>query len=230
MIPRNSMRRILLAFVVPGLLLGAVILSRIAETDAPVRMGGFPAQPIPGMEVSLGQAEAVAGSSLPELPPAVLSDVCSGVSFPVERLAVWASTGADKGAQLGETYSHGIWMSLTPVSDYRPSTFSGDELRPVEDAFSPDDFPKSLATVSVRGHLAWGKEVNPSVRCLNDTVTDVPVRVDAGSIVPGVSRLAVMFNPTLNGNLTWSERGYVVEIAGLFSMKQLQELAEKMTW
>lgn len=176
------------------------------------------------------------------MPPTTLVDHCSGTGTTLVRLAVWATPVEQSPALLGVTFSDGVWMSLTPVGLYDANAVRSGELLPVAQAFSSEDFPTRLQTTEVRGHVAWAKEVSPDISCDPGMVKSVEL-ADGGGVgvgrtdaTPGITGSAardaeaVMFAPTLNGTLTWLERGYVVEIAGPYELTRLVDLAQEMTW
>jgi hypothetical protein len=133
--------------------------------------------PIPGVKVDPAVAAGLVPFAVPQLPTDSVPDPCSGALDDVRLLETWVSSpspNADN--RFGAVYSDGIWLSVGPMSDFSPDILKGGELRPVETAFAPEDQPRTLATVIVRGHVGWAKDLASDFSCKTDSeaIVDAP--------------------------------------------------------
>lgn len=229
--------RWVVGLAVPGLLLGAAVFSSFIgdeERGRPIRNTVFPNQPIPGERVSLERAASRVPYSIPVLPSEKLNDPCDGASSEVSVLAVWASTTATsrEDRRTGMNYSHGIWVSISPISGLDAQAQAKGELRPVEEAFSKDDYPEGLRTGGVRGHVAWIKDLSAEFSCESTgrVGVDAPHGESAAPGSPSSTSKAIMYDPTQIASLNWAEQGVVVELVGPYSAETLSELAQGITW
>lgn len=219
----------LLASLPVVLLIAVVTVSALTSSlggSEEVRLSNqFPSQPIPGTEVPMAAASKQLHYYLPILPEVSLVDVCTQELSPLTPLQVFVSSDSPN-AQSGMTYSNGIWVSVTPVSQYARSIQEAGELPPVNEWFSEGDYPTELATSAVHGKTAWVKELSKDFSCQSASSKSVPnTKSVDGSPVPEPP-LAKMFDPTKSGDITWLENGLVIDISGPYSVEQLMALAD----
>lgn len=196
----------------------------------------FPAQPIPGKQVSLDRAADLPSFSTSLMvPPSMVSDPCTGDGAILELRNAWiAEVGSESESippQLGMNYTEGVWVSMSAVETFGDSIAKGDELPPVVEAFSTDDFPEGLRDGSVRGHPAWIKDLG-DFKCGETTASAISGdSVQAGELSDGLDepdQPAVMFDPTVLASVQWMEDGYVIEVVGPYRADQLAAFAESM--
>lgn len=193
--------------------------------------------PIAGDAVTIEEARARASYAIPLLPEASMSEVCDEGSIRLHLLQAWSNhRGTDpEFHQTALTYNHGAYLQLEPVTAYRFGIVP--ELPPVEDAFSPDDYPEGLSTSTVRGHVAWVNELEAPVTCPERP--DLTISYTPGPECPnGMCTTgpppqapgAFMFSPTETAVVKWLERGVVMDIVGPYPSEILKALAEGMRW
>jgi len=221
--------------IVPFIVGGAILAGFIVPSSDQPRRLAFPTQPVPGEEVSLEQAQMRADFDVPLLSPQRLTAACATENEPELRLlATWASDVEDKSLQIGFNYSHGIWVSISPITVYSSDALNGSELAPVSEAFTQADFPSQLETVSVRDHTGWLKPLSRSFDCDSGqpVVPHEPVSprpsISPDEVAEG--NRGVMYDPTTIGSLEWAERGVIVNIAGPYDSGTLMELADGIDW
>lgn len=164
------MRRLLVGLLVPALVASMAVAEAFFTSDpspSPRAEAAYQTQPIPGELTSLAEARQRVSYSLPLVKASALSNPCGSGAGPVTLLDVWASPATSESTpserQVGMNYTHGLWVSLAPPSLY---VFPDEaELPTVEQAFSPDDYPASVSTGSVRGHVAWVRQGDPAAAC-----------------------------------------------------------------
>jgi hypothetical protein len=209
--------------------------------DVPLYSGGL-GTPIPGEPVSLAQARLRVDYPIPILGSSALPDACTEVQGPVTLIQMWAtSEGEDRELrQVGSSYSHGLWISVTPLAGYNFGNVS--EMPTVESWFGPEDPETRLETSSVRGHVAWAGQLDPNFSCEGARVPEVIQSPSANvpevhteekecaglKCVPDAAK--IMFNPMMTGSVTWLENGVAVNLVGPYSVAQLAALAENITW
>ncbi len=233
---RTRHRSWLVGAMIPAILAGTAIGAALSS-DRAEGPGHMPAMfwgaPIPGEQVpSLAIASDRTGSALPLLPPMELKDACTHLSSPLELRAIWASSPwVEEGhRQAGMNYTHGVWVSVSPLSGYVPSMQKAQELPRVEEFFPENDYPKSLVTGDIRGHTAWIRELPTSFSCGKTAVTEVALEssglaspsADGNSIVENGT---MMYDPSQTGNVSWVENGFVVEVAGPYDAATLLSFA-----
>src|SRR3954466_5684708 len=138
-------RRFALRAVAPLILVAVAVgvLTRDWDsTNHPVLGAVFPAQPVPGENVSLRQATAATSLPIPLLPRADIPDPCGSETVRLSVAAVWASPsdhGSTKPSPVGINYTSGVWESVFSIHGYDRDALTKDgDLRPVEQAFSRD--------------------------------------------------------------------------------------------
>jgi hypothetical protein len=212
----------LLAIIIPGVFvvvaLGTFMQHEESTRGSPrsISLGGYGVfAPIPGDRVSFAEALTRVAYPLPRLPAVSETDFCTGEDRSLELLASWASpTSIVLGSrQAGFTYSHGIWISISPKSLFRFA--SASELPTLAEAFSVSDFPADLRDTTVRGHTAWAKDLDPTISC--------------GDLA-GPPGNAYLLDPKKTANIQWMERGVVIEIAGPLPRDDLISIAEGIVW
>jgi hypothetical protein len=209
--------------------------------EIPLYSGGL-GTPIPGEAVSLAQARLRVDYPIPILDSSTLPDACTSVQAPVTLIQMWAtSEGEDRELrQVGSSYSHGLWISVTPLAGYNFGNVS--EMPTVESWFGPEDPVTELETSRVRGHVAWAGELDPNFSCEGAPVPDAIQSPSANvprvhteeeecaglKCVPDAPK--IMFNPMMTGSVTWLENGVAVNLVGPYSVAQLAVLAENISW
>ena len=192
--------------------------------------------PIAADAVTLAEARARAPYPIPLLPGLPLPQVCGEGDSSLTLLQAWSNyAGTDpKLHQSALTYNHGVYLQLEPISAFR----FGDvpDLPPVEKAFAPDDFPTALVTSTVRDHVAWVAELEPSITCPGPAESiwytpgpDCPNKMCTISPPSQVSG-AFMFSPTETAVLQWLEQGVVMELVGPYPSETLRTIAEGIRW
>jgi hypothetical protein len=128
-------------------------------------------------------------------------------------------------------YSKGIWVSVSPLSEYDSKIQKAGELPRVEDFFPADDYPKQLTTGDVRGHTAWVKELSPSFDCAKTSSETIPSpSASSTGTQYSAPSAVVMYDPATIGDLNWIENGAVIDVAGPFPADTLKRVAEDITW
>lgn len=230
-------RRALITLFLPSmLLLGAVALTALkfregskGGPDLLAPFSRFTGAPIPGEQVTLDEAMARVSYRLFLLHEAMrASDPCTGVPGSLRLTGIWATEIGSAPTELrrvGMTYTHGVWITLTPKQAWAASR--DDELLPVEEAFSPDDYPDGLTTDSIRGHVAWTKELDPDFSC---EVAILPQPQPSGSLGPVASPQSDVYDPRLTASLRWMENQASVQLVAPFQLPTVKSLAESGSW
>ena len=224
---------------------GAVPLTSVDVSGGghvPLYSGGL-GTPIPGEPVSLAQARLRVDYAIPILASSPLPDACTAVQGPVTLVQMWATSESEDRElrQVGSSYSHGLWISVTPLAGYNFGIVS--EMPTVENWFGAKDPETRLETSRVRGHVAWAAELDPNFSCegggripeiIQSPAANVP-EVHAGeeectgsNCVPDAAK--IMFNPRMTGSVTWLENGVAVNLVGPYPVSQLAALAENISW
>jgi hypothetical protein len=185
--------------------------------------------PIPGALTTLAEAEGLVDFPIPVLPQTILPDPCSGVKTAISIQQVWASTDdvPKDSMQVGVTYTHGLWMSINSLGLY---TFAdAAEIPPVEEVFDPADFPQGLYDTQVRGHPAWAKDFDPDFKCAQQNPGG-HAHVTTTPDPPTNEATALLYDPRVTGSIRWMENGAVIHLVGPFTVGQLIELADGLSW
>ncbi len=228
-------RSVWLGLIVPLLIIVPAIADIVHARHGSHLPIAFPNQPIPGVEVALVTAQAAVSYPVPLLPSIQLADPCTGAPTQLRLLAVWASPSQSPAeTQVGLTYSDGVWLSVSPLSQFVPSVQKAGELPPVQDFFPASDYPTGLVTSDVRGHTAWVKEISPNFSCATTSAEGVSSGTGSSggpsqappAPIPG----AVMYDPTMISVLSWAEKGVVVDMAGPYPTSEMKKIASGIEW
>ncbi len=225
---RRGCRVFVATSILPLVLLAAVVVSSTAslrlrqssDSERRFSVTGVTVDPapIPGIRATLAGAATTAPYPIPLLPAKQLEVPCLGVSAPLAPVDVWVSppdTTPSQEIQVGVNFTHGIWMSLNPLSLEAITPVDGD-LPHVADVFASFDTP-DFVEGTVRGHRAWTRGFDPDLFTCPDPET---VPVDG----------AVVYDPTTTANIQWLENDVVIEVAGPFPVEVLTELAQDIKW
>jgi hypothetical protein len=237
-----KLRRLMLTLLLPVVLLSIGFLDLVARDPRVEQQvknltfaggSGGPRQPIAGEAVTLPEAQTRVDFPIPVLPAAALADACNDQGpAPLTLLQVWVSSfaeGEEYAPQVGMNYSHGIWVSLSPLSSH---TFGDvEELPAVEDFFDPGwSYPDGLITGVVRDHVAWKAPISPDFDCGSGSqVPGVPLGEVTPLPVPEVEAPpvgAVMYDPLQTGSIKWLENGVVINLVGPYPTDILSAIVE----
>lgn len=202
----------------------------------------LPSAPIAGELVSPRQQAQAFGGPLPVITSVTAPAVCAQESTLLIGVASWISIPDKNGAsqQIAVNYSNGVWMAVSPASFFAESIRKLDELPTVEEFFKDPEDPVTLRTGSVRGHTAWIKDLSATFDCEAVTAVDLgagasdalAVPEPTSSPAPTIEPMgpAVMYAPSQTADISWKERGFIIEVAGPYSADFLQNAAESMVW
>ena len=190
--------------------------------------------PIPGVQVTLDAAQSVVAYRLPQLPLGSLPDPCTGNIEPLRLISVWASEDATpEWTQVGLAYSHGIWMSVSPLGMMAERIRSKAELPPV-DSFVDGPAPIAVVDGTVRGQPAWQKEPAADLPCEGWLAEPSGGEPSPGNTDPvslaALQQEALYFDGTVSGSLMWIERGVVIDLVGPYRTDELKALAKEIAW
>jgi hypothetical protein len=197
-----------------------------------VRLRSF-AGPIPGVRTTLTVARsAVTFADFPSLGSPTVKDPCVDATSPLQLLETWVNTEtAGTSVQLGFVYSHGVWMSVAPAETLAHHAFDPDgELVSAEKFFAGEEGAR-LRSATVRGHVAWVKGFSSDFSCETDAA---PIEAGGQSQAPPVdgtdTNSVRIFDPTKTASLRWAERGLVLHLTGPFTVDELSQIAESMSF
>lgn len=235
-------------FLAAGLTAALVLASSSDQLpgDAFVGYGGLNmitgggTQPITGEAVDFKEVRSRTSLPIPVFSTVeTLRDVCTGDSTVLTMVTAWASAPADRGDepnQIGLTYTHGLWMSISPRNSFAPNGGKSADFPPLEGVFPPDQMPTGVSDGTVRGHAAWvsgrsdPERLAAACSVLAETPdavatpgVEAPLRGPGGAPVQG-------FDSADNGGLMWAENGVVIDLAGPYTIQELQRLADGITW
>lgn len=225
------MKRLYVGLIVPVLIAGVGVASyvlgpELKKRTRPPSHSAVINAPIIGRITTLQSAAAKVQYPLLVLAAEMLVDPCSGASQPVQLGQVYVSRSAtaQENRQAGMIYSHGIWVSVTPLNMFHYGNVS--ELPPVEQAFDPLDFPTGLHNGTVRGHTAWVKELSPSFSCADHSG-------EYSASQPNPERTPIpehfkLYNDGTSASIKWLENGAVFHLTGPFTADKLKQIAGAM--
>ena len=165
--------------------------------------------PVVGREVgTLTEARGLVVYPLPLLPTVELNDPCLSARATSRLSRVYVGDAKQRADRdVGLTYEGGIWIRVSPSSQWSPAIDpASNELKAVENAFNPTDYPAGLITGTTRGHVAW----------LNERDSDHPC---------GESH---SYNRRQMAVLAWLENDTMIEMSGPYPVSTLQDLSAKL--
>lgn len=235
----SRVRRVLLLCVVIGLVLfGAWMLFGPSPTRPRLGVWSPDGAPILGERVSLSEAKSRTAKPIPILGDGNLTEACSGRGEAIELQYLMASRPPTKGeptgdselgpqssfVQAGAVYNLGLRMSMSPKISARNAISqggSGKELKPIPDneTFEPGDYRRGQRGATIRGHVAWAKELDAESLCRDGTSSS-----QASEQRPrrGAS--------SADGNVMWLERGWVIHLWGPYSVDELSAIADGISF